>query len=129
MFLGRVCVFDRKSSGGEQIVRCRLLGCRGTDRACGQIYSKYDCDGLATHAQNSPIAGQTGAQSVFSWMPSLARSSFNTRAIASMIRICGFALQVMMVSCSSCLARPKWMKCFLASPLYQPLYHVVSMSA
>jgi hypothetical protein len=42
MFLGRICVFDRKSSGGEQIVGCGLLGRNGasTDRACGQIDCK-----------------------------------------------------------------------------------------
>jgi len=42
MFFGGVCMLDYKSSGGEKIVGCRLLGRSGvsTNRAYGQIDCK-----------------------------------------------------------------------------------------
>jgi transposase len=62
-------------------------------------------------------------------MPRSSRHFLKTTSIAWIIFTWGFALQYKITSCSLSFDLPILMKCLFASPLYQPLYQVVSKSA
>jgi hypothetical protein len=96
--------------------------------------NKADCDESMLHNVFSTIPLMTNSDQIhgcshFISIPSFARSSLNTTAIASMTFLSRLALQWRISSCSTSFARLTLAWCLRAKPLYQPLYQAVSASA